>query len=256
MNSDAITFDPKRSAVDKVNAGQPAASVTFGCVAKVIAKGYAASMAVLIGLGLLLTRALKTSGIVRWDKSVIRYFADHRTPSQTNLSAFWSRTADAPSIIVIALLVGIVLAIGRNWREVIWLAVIIPAELAFFLTVSYAVGRTRPDVVHLGSVPSTGSFPSGHVAITIVLYGTMALIAATHVHAPVLSRLVAVVSWAWTIVAAAAVGWARMYRGMHHPLDIAAGVVLGFAVLLVGYRAFHGPAQPSTSTPPPRSINS
>lgn len=242
MINSALPLNPERPVVKKINAGQPPPSVTFAYAAKVIAKGYAASMAVLIALGWLITRTLKTSRIVRWDKSVIRYFADHRTPSQTHLSAFWSRTADAPSIIAIAVLAGIVLAIGRNWRQVIWLAAIVPAELVFFLSVSYAVGRTRPDVVHLGSVPSTGSFPSGHVAVTIVLYGTIALIAASHVHSGVLSRLIAFLSWGWTFIAAASVGWARMSRGMHHPLDIAAGVLLGLTVLFVGHRAFRGPA--------------
>ena len=216
----------------------PSEPLTLRSVAQVIGVGYLASMGVLIAVGFLLTRPLKTSGIVRWDERVVQYFADHRTQSLTELSAFWSRSADAPSIIAIALVVGIVLAIRRHWREVIWLAVIVPTELGFFLTVSYAVGRSRPDVVHLGSVPSTGSFPSGHVAVTIVLYGTIAMILSRHSHSSIVVRVLALISWAWTLIAASFVGWARMYRGMHHPFDVAAGALLGCAVLYVGVCAF------------------
>ena len=90
-------------------------------------------------------------------------------------------------------------------------------ELVVFLTVSYTVGRERPNVAHLGSVPSTGSFPSGHIAATITLYGTIALL----VHLVTRNRWARVTAWVWTVTAASMVGWARVYRGMHHPLDVA-----------------------------------
>ena len=252
INAENVKVENIKAETSAIKTGdhpQRIPTVTVRSAARVIGVGYAAWMIVLISLGLLLTRKLQTSGITHWDERVIRYFADHRTPSQSHLSALWSRSADAPSIIAIALVAVIVLAIGQNWREVIWLAVIVPTELAFFLTVSYAVGRTRPDVVHLGSVPSTGSFPSGHVAVTIVLYGTLAMIVSAHVRSqtrsPIVTPVVAVLTWGWTIVAAAFVGWARMYRGMHHPLDIAAGALLGGAVLYVGFRSFATAAVPA-----------
>jgi membrane-associated phospholipid phosphatase len=232
-----VNINAKAPAI-AIGTNRRSTTVTFRSAARMIALGYVATMAGLIATGLLLTQTLKTSKILRWDERVARQFANHRTPSQTHLSAFWSRSADAPSIILIALVAGIVLAIGRNWREVLWLTIIVPTELAFFLTVSYAVGRPRPNVAHLGSVPSTGSFPSGHVAVTIVLYGTIAMILAAHIHEQTASRVVAFLAWGWTVVASGFVGWARMYRGMHHPLDVAAGALLGCAVLFVGFGAF------------------
>ena len=258
MNSNVMNIHSEKPGLEIDHNFRLEPLVTVRSAVRVIATGYVASMAVLVAAGLLLTRTLKTSGLVRWDERVIGYFADHRTPSQTQLSAFWSRSADAPSIVAVALLAGIVLAIGRNWREVIWLAVIVPTELAFFLTVSYAVDRTRPDVVHLGSVPSTGSFPSGHVAVTIVLYGTIAMILAAHLRSQTVSRVVGFFTGAWTIIAAASVGWARMYRGMHHPLDVAAGALLGCAVLYLGLRAFQGSTkhmQPRPNTPIPAVVS-
>ena len=195
--------------------------------------GYAVISAVLIAAGLLIVHPLAGSGIVHWDESVVRWFADHRTPRLTSLSAFWSKTGDAPSIVAVGLVLAIVLSLRRHWHEVIVLVSILSVELGTFLTISYTVGRARPTVEHLGSVPSTGSFPSGHIAATIVLYGFVVVLL-NRFAVPLLLQAIAVL---WTIVAAASVGWARMYRGMHHPLDVVAGATMGMALLAVFYAA-------------------
>lgn len=207
---------------------------TARSVARVIGLGYAATAAILVVLGLMLTKVLDGSAIERWDRRVIVDFASHRTTSQNRLSAFWSKSADAPSIVVVALVIMIVLAIGRHWRQIAWVAVVLATELATFLTVSYIVGRTRPDVAHLGSVPSTGSFPSGHIAVTVALYGTVVTLIRLHTS----RRLASMCAFVWMVVAAVFVGWARMYRGMHHPLDVIAGAALGLAVWWFCARAF------------------
>ena len=207
---------------------------TAGSIARVIGKGYAVTALALVAAGLVLTKVIDGTALVRWDRRVIVDFASHRTTSQTRLSAFWSKSADAPSIVVVALIIMIVLAIGRHWREIAWVGVVLATELALFLTVSYIVGRVRPDVAHLGSVPSTGSFPSGHIAVTVALYGTVATLIRRHINAKAASWCAVI----WMVVAAGFVGWARMYRGMHHPLDVIAGAGLGVAVWWLGARAF------------------
>jgi membrane-associated phospholipid phosphatase len=207
---------------------------TARSVARVIGLGYAATAAILIALGFALTKVVNGSALDRWDRRTITDFASHRTTQQTRLSAFWSKSADAPTIVLVALVIMTVLAIGRNWRQIGWIAVVLATELAIFLTVSYTVGRVRPDVVHLGSVPSTGSFPSGHIAVTVALYGTVVSLVRLHTS----TRLARTCALVWMMVAAAFVGWARMYRGMHHPLDVIAGAALGLAVWWLGVHAF------------------
>ncbi len=191
--------------------------------------GYAVISAVLIAAGLLIVHPLAGSGVVHWDESVVRWFAAHRTPRLTSLSAFWSKSGDAPSIVAVGLVLAVVLSLRRLWHEVIVLASILAVELATFLTISYTVGRARPTVAHLGSVPSTGSFPSGHIAATIVLYGFVVVL----LHRFAMPVLLQGFAAAWAIVAALSVGWARMYRGMHHPLDVMAGALMGLALLAV-----------------------
>ena len=45
--------------------------------------------------------------------------------------------------------------------------------------------------------------------------------------------LVVLVSWLIAVAAVAVVGVGRVYSAMHHPSDVVAGAVLGFAVLAV-----------------------
>ena len=202
--------------------------------ALVIVVGYLTSSAVLIGVGMFLTRAIQHSSVLRWDTRVVRDLSMNRSSTLIHWSSRWSYVADAPTIVAVGALAAFVCATRRRWRFVIWIATVLALELGVFLTVSYTVGRDRPDVAHLGSVPSTGSFPSGHVAATITLYGTIALLLSL----ATAKRWARSLAWAWTLIAAAMVGWARVYRGMHHPLDVAAGALLGAAMCLVGWRAF------------------
>jgi membrane-associated phospholipid phosphatase len=85
--------------------------------------------------------------------------------------------------------------------------------------VKLIVGRPRPETVHLVPVASA-SFPSGHAAqgAGILLALAWALTTAGR------RRLLAV-----TVAAAAAVaiGWSRVYLGVHYPSDVVAGWLLG-----------------------------
>ena len=77
----------------------------------------------------------------------------------------------------------------------------LPLELAAFLTANYLVARPRPSVPKLGDQPGTYSYPSGHIAATIVLWGAVAVLLVWHYRerrwlAPVVTAVV--VSWpAW-----------------------------------------------------------
>ena len=85
----------------------------------------------------------------------------------------------------------------------------------------------------LGSEPSTSSFPSGHIAATVVLWGAIALLffsASTY-------RWVRVTAYTIVVVLACAVGTARVYRGMHHPSDVVFGGLMGVSALAVAVLA-------------------
>jgi undecaprenyl-diphosphatase len=144
-----------------------------------------------------------------------------------------TRSADTLGIIAAALVVLVVLWTRRRLTHMAVLVTGLAVELSAFLTVNALIGRDRPAVVRLGSTPSTSSFPSGHTAATLVLYGAIALAVSATARTFVWRAL----AWLAAAVMPVVVGFARVYRGFHHPTDVFFGLVLGLAALLVAVLA-------------------
>jgi membrane-associated phospholipid phosphatase len=121
----------------------------------------------------------------------------------------------------------IVMLVVRVWRGAVLIAVGLFIEFSTFLATTYTVMRPRPDVPYLDPLPSTGSYPSGHTAATIVVWGGIALV----VTACTTNIVARAASWLVAVLLSALVAVARVYRGMHHPTDVAAGVLLGVGAL-------------------------
>jgi undecaprenyl-diphosphatase len=209
--------------------GTPSRPEGLRAVAFVVVGGYAVITAALVAVGLLLTKVLLSGPVGSFDDSVTSWLAEHRTAALDSLTNVLSRSADTLGAIGIAILVSIVLAIGRRWRAIAALFLGLALELTIFLAVNFIVDRPRPDVVKLGSQPSTSSFPSGHSAATTVIYVLVAVVVATSTR----RRWLCALAWCAAIVGPAAVGASRVYRGMHHPTDVVAGILMGIAALSV-----------------------
>jgi len=190
---------------------------------------YAMICAVGIAIGELLTHPLQHSAVQRMDTSVEQWLADHRTRWMNNATFVGSELADTAVKIGITLLVALVMiAVWRRWLEPLMVALALVLEASSFITITWIVGRPRPAVDRLETSPVGSSFPSGHVAAAVV-YGAIVVVVFWHTRRRVWRAL------ASTIVAlvAAAAGFSRMYRGMHHPTDVIAGLVLGLTAVLI-----------------------
>jgi membrane-associated phospholipid phosphatase len=192
----------------------------------VVVGGYVAMAAVLTGIGELVVNAGWLGGVRRWDDSVGTWLVDHRNDVLNDVTAVLSQIADTLGVVGLAVLIEVVLAICRRWRAMLLVPLALALEFGTFLTVNTFVGRDRPDVARLGSEPSTSSFPSGHTAATLVVWGAMVLL-----FVPASRRVWRGTGWVLIVVLALAVGTARVYRGMHHPSDVIAGALMGAAAL-------------------------
>jgi undecaprenyl-diphosphatase len=110
------------------------------------------------------------------------------------------------------------------WRRPL---IFLQVALADFIgqLVSYglreAIGRPRPPEVFaepkpLVHLPQDGSFPSGHATSSFACAVTLAFFAPRA--APLF------------LVLATAIAWSRVYVGVHYPLDVLGGAVLGAAI--------------------------
>ena len=195
--------------------------------------GALASMATLVVMGLLLTHVLANGTAGQWDATSTHWLATHRDSGLDAVTNVLSRSADTIGIIAAALVVAIIVGLRRRWDQVAILVTGLFLELSVFISVNAIVGRPRPAVERLGATPSTGSFPSGHTAATLVLYATIALIVSETVRALVWRAL----AWLAAALMPVAVGFARVYRGFHHPTDVFFGVLLGCAALTIAVMA-------------------
>jgi undecaprenyl-diphosphatase len=198
------------------------AAVAVWLVAFVVLAG------VIVGLGLLLIHVLSPAGGGRVDSAVSRWFVTARTPSWNTVTAIGSDLGSTGVVIGVAVLAAIVLAIGRHWRQIGFLACTLTLEFSVFLLATIVVDRTRPQVPRLDVTPPTSSYPSGHTAAAITLYVGLAIVIWSLVRSPVIRTL----AWIIAIALPIFVGVSRLYRGMHHLTDVLASVLLGCGALL------------------------
>jgi membrane-associated phospholipid phosphatase len=114
--------------------------------------------------------------------------------------------------------------------------------------------RPRPLPFFGLTTPTSYSFPSGHALAAFCFYGALAALVTARLRSPLLRALV----WAGAAVVIVAVGFSRLYLGMHYPSDIVAGYATGFVwVLTVASadrmfrRADQRGAKTAVAEPPP-----
>lgn len=217
-------------------------------VAGVLAVGATSLTALLILLGLGLTHLSDAGVLRRWDRFVDQWLAGHRSGGLDTLTRFGSGIANTQTAIVVGVAAFLLLRwwLGR-WYESWVLAVALAGELVVFLAVTAAVHRPRPDVPRLDQAPPTSSFPSGHTAAAVALYGCLAVLLLRYA-ASRLGILAAVLLWLVPVAVAAS----RLYRGMHYPSDVLAGALGGGLWLLIVVHTML-PTHAASTQPPERS---
>jgi undecaprenyl-diphosphatase len=186
--------------------------------------------ALLLGLGLLITRGLDGSSLSRQELAFERTVQGQRTPFWDQVTHYGSVLGSTVTVVVLTAVGCLLLAWrGQGPRLPVFLAVAVAGETALFLLASFVVDRLRPPISQLDVAPPTSSFPSGHTAATIALGVGLALgLARTHPR----HRLRAL-TWVLAVVVAVFVLLSRLYRGMHWPTDVAASVVFTLVWLLL-----------------------
>jgi membrane-associated phospholipid phosphatase len=197
----------------------------------------------LIVLGVALVELSALSSVRAWDLSIVEDLADGRARDLQGLAGTISRLGDTPPVVGVALLVTGALVETKQWRAMLLLPLALSIEVATFVSVNYLVRRPRPSVPKVGSEPSTFSFPSGHVAATLVCWLGLAVLLMAFDY-PRTARVIVVLGSVHALMLA----WARIYLGMHHPLDVAAGLGMGCGAIVVASWALC--LRPSIGTPP------
>jgi undecaprenyl-diphosphatase len=189
-----------------------------------------ALVAFLAAVGRVLTELLVPHlGIGAAERSYNDWLEGQRAPFREDVSWIGSTLSGGHVIPVVVGITCITLAIKRWWRLAAFFLTAILIEVSAYRAIVSLVPRERPEVERLESLPLMHSFPSGHVAASIAVYGSLALVLAAHVRH---SRW-RYAAYALGVLLPLFVAGCRMYRGMHNPTDALAGVLMGCLAVAV-----------------------
>jgi undecaprenyl-diphosphatase len=168
-------------------------------------------------------------GLGGTDESVNETLANHRTGTLTTIAEVGTEVGGAPVLPIIVALIAIVCAFKRRWLIAAFAVFVLAVESATYRVTSILVPRHRPTVHRLEGLEVDASYPSGHTAASIAVYSGLVLLLTSRFT----SSLKKALAWTAAILLTTFVALSRMYEGMHHPLDVAGGVLVGIGAILV-----------------------
>jgi len=193
-----------------------------------------AVLAVLAGAAWGLIELADEGGAARFDERVLLAFrADPGNPvGSVRVEDAMRDVTALGSLSVLAFLtlaVVVYFALDRRPRTSLYVVVAVVGGTALTFALKFLFDRPRPSLIAPEALPGDPSFPSGHAAISAVVYLTLGLLLARAVP----ERRLKVYVVALAVVLTLAVGVSRVYLGVHWPTDVLAGWALGGAWALL-----------------------
>lgn len=193
----------------------------------------AGAVFVVLGIvGKLAESVRESDTVVRSDVRIRNLVIEHRTAFLTHTARIVTQLGSGwvTGLIVVACVVA--LAIRRRWRAALVVGLSSAGAALLVEVVKRLVGRTRPPIA-TRLVDAHGlAFPSGHAAQSIACYGAIAWLAWELGG----TRRVRVLAAVMAASIAFAVGFSRVYLGVHWPSDVLSGwlVGLGWLTAMIG----------------------
>lgn len=161
----------------------------------------------------------------RFDDAVMRWLGQHQYPPLQSVMLEITALGTGTVVTMIVLVAGMFLWLNKHKHSAILLVVATLGGLVLDTLLKIGFNRPRPQIFTWGTRAVSSSFPSGHAMSSIVVYGTVAYLAA-RLQRNFASRVATMVLAAVIIVAIAS---SRLYLGVHYPSDVLAGLIIGLA---------------------------
>ena len=170
----------------------------------------------------ILEDVVSSDPLVQFDQVVFMTLQNLRTGWVDDVMIAATEIGSAMVAIAVIASVSLLLACKRCWRTLAYWLTAVGFAQALVWILKMTLERARPMAMYDGT--DAFSFPSGHAATSIVLYGFLAFLLAREKS----SRM----RWAIMLLAAALVGliaFSRLYLGAHWLSDVLASLSLGTA---------------------------
>lgn len=177
-----------------------------------------------INLFIDLTETLHSAALDNIDTKTIELVVAYRNPMLTNVLQFITHIGDLNGYLVVtAFCTALFYWKFKSWRFVVELIIVQAIAGLSNVALKRVINRARPDAEHLVSV-ETLSYPSGHAMSAIAFYGFLIyLVYIFKLNNWLKAGLI--ILFTFLILA---IGFSRVYLGVHYPSDVVGGYIAGF----------------------------
>lgn len=197
--------------------------------------GGSAAVVVLALVAIVLTdEVVRHGALAGLDGTWRDWVLDQRTPVLTEVMIGASRFGSTPALLAIVLAVAAWLVWRRQRAE----SVLVVAAAAGILVgplLKVVIGRPRPVTTDHLMLVDSWSYPSGHSLNSMLVLGILTVLAVLALTG-VLARAIVLVTG---LVLVGAVGFSRVYLGVHWPSDVLAGWLIGVLWLTICLTVAH-----------------
>lgn len=172
-----------------------------------------------------LAKQVRKGSTQPFDDAIMHWVGAHQTPRLEAVMLEVTALGTGTVVGMIVLITGMFLWLNHHRHSALLLIVATLGGLVLDNLLKIGFNRPRPQIFEWGTHAASSSFPSGHAMSSVIVYGTVAYLAARlqrNVHARILTFVLAAM-----IIAMISIS--RVYLGVHYPSDILAGVLIGIA---------------------------
>jgi undecaprenyl-diphosphatase len=162
--------------------------------------------------------------------TAVRQFVHSRSSARLTAAMQFFTLLGSSLFVSIAATSGCVaLWVTRRRRKALFLAITILGGSLLMWVLKMSFHRQRPQPFFDTHLPASYSFPSGHALLSFCLCGAAAALFSGDQKKP----WIRIAIWSIAVVLAVAIGYSRIYLGVHYPSDVLAGY-LGALVWVLG----------------------
>jgi len=147
----------------------------------------------------------------------------HRTASNflTTLAFCLSLSGSLGVLITLSLAALFIFVLNGKRQSAIALAAAMGGAIILNNSLKFVFHRVRPEPF-FGVAPESFSFPSGHVLFASCFYGALSFILVSNWQ----NATSRAATWTSVALLVCAIGWSRIYLGVHYPTDVLGGLLV------------------------------